>query len=238
MSEIAFSCPWCDQHLEAPAEMTGEIIACPSCEKEIKVPLPAQQEPVPKAQRKPAPQKSNAKPKFPIIIRSSTRSLYAKYIWNAIGLSILLILGIVFACSEGEGKKIFGWMMLAVLVLMLPIALIRLWFSYRRIKNTEYRIFPNKIEVSSYLFRFLGAYNNVVNLSQLRQIQGSVNTMLDLWFFKCGKVTLTVSGDVADFEVTNVYRPSVVRKQIEEIAFGKESVYQGTDLAPEIDDGD
>lgn len=238
MSEISFNCPWCEQHLEAPAEMAGDVIACPSCEKEIKVPLPAEPKPRPKTQRSHPVKRSNPRPHFPIIIRSSTRALYAKYIWNAFGLSILLILGIVFAFAEDDGKKIFGWIMLAILALMLPIALIRLWLSYRRIKNTEYRIFPNKIEVSSYLFRFLGAYNNVVNLSQLRQIQGSANTMLDLWFFKCGSVTLTVSGDVADFELTNIYQPSVVRKQIEEVAFGKENVYQGSDLIPEIDDGD
>lgn len=233
MTEVKFNCPWCRQHLEAPPDMVGELTPCPSCKKDIKVPVPAQPERPPTYT---LPNHEN-KPRFPIVIQSSTRSLYAKYIWVAVGLSFLLILGFALVYSKGEEPKIFGFMVLALLVLiLLPISLLRLWFSYRRIKNTKYRIFPNKIEVSSYVFRFLGVYNNVVNLTQLRQIQARSNSMLDLWFFKCGEVILTVSGDVADFEVINVYRPSSVRKQIEEIAFGKENVYQGVDLAPEVDD--
>ncbi len=238
MSDLAFSCPWCDQHLEASPDMAGEVIACPSCEKELKVPASAAA-PRPKTRRMP---KSAPAPRFPIIIRSSTRALYAKYIWRAIAWTFGLILVVTATCllnalEEPGVGKVIAWLW-GVFLVLLSISLIRLWFDYRRIKHTVYRIFPKKIETTSYLFLFLGAYNNVVNLAQLRQIQASVNTMFDLWFFKCGRVTLTVSGDVTDFEIKNVYRPSVVRKQVEEIAFGKESVQHGAGPVPEVDNGD
>ena len=41
MADIEFNCPACDQVLEAPEEMTGEAIDCPSCETEITIPPPA-----------------------------------------------------------------------------------------------------------------------------------------------------------------------------------------------------
>ena len=238
MTDFAFNCPWCDQHLEAPPDMVGEVIACPSCEKELKVPAPTTQS-RPKTRRMPMPDPA---PRFPIIVRSSTRALYAKYIWHAIGWTFGLILVIAMTwllnALEVPGAGIVVAWVWGFFLLLLVISLIRLWFDYRRIKHTEYRIFRNKIETVSYLFRFLGAYNNIVNLAQLRQIQASSNTMFDLWFFKCGKVTLTVSGDASDFEMKNVYRPSLVRKQVEEIAFGKESVQHGAGPTLEVDDGD
>jgi len=43
MSDIPFSCPHCKQHLESPNEMAGEIIACPTCQKDLRVPKLVQQ---------------------------------------------------------------------------------------------------------------------------------------------------------------------------------------------------
>ena len=40
MAEIKFDCEHCGQTLEAPDEMAGETLACPSCEGEIIVPRP------------------------------------------------------------------------------------------------------------------------------------------------------------------------------------------------------
>jgi len=114
------------------------------------------------------------------------------------------------------------------------IGLVRLWLDYLRIKHTEYRIYPNKIETTSYVFPFLGVYNNVANLSELRTIQASTNSIFDVRFFKCGYVTLIVSGDRTKFVVHNVYQPGRVRRQIEEIVFGKGSVEYGADLTPEF----
>jgi Zn finger protein HypA/HybF involved in hydrogenase expression len=38
--DTRFNCPWCDQSLEAPAEMAGETVPCPACAKELRIPLP------------------------------------------------------------------------------------------------------------------------------------------------------------------------------------------------------
>jgi hypothetical protein len=38
MAEIRFSCPDCDQDLEAPEDMAGEVVECPSCEAQLAVP--------------------------------------------------------------------------------------------------------------------------------------------------------------------------------------------------------
>jgi len=40
MAEIKFSCPHCQQHLSAPAEMGGTRLSCPTCRKELQIPLP------------------------------------------------------------------------------------------------------------------------------------------------------------------------------------------------------
>ena len=39
MSDFKFSCPHCQQHLEAPEEMAGATIDCPHCKQRISVPL-------------------------------------------------------------------------------------------------------------------------------------------------------------------------------------------------------
>lgn len=38
MSDIKFNCPHCSQHLEAPPDIAGEAIACPTCNEEMRVP--------------------------------------------------------------------------------------------------------------------------------------------------------------------------------------------------------
>jgi DNA-directed RNA polymerase subunit RPC12/RpoP len=40
MSEINFKCPQCHQSIEAPSDMSGERVECPSCSAAIKVPFP------------------------------------------------------------------------------------------------------------------------------------------------------------------------------------------------------
>jgi DNA-directed RNA polymerase subunit RPC12/RpoP len=39
--DIEFSCPRCNQSLEAPTDMAGETIECPACEQAIAIPVPA-----------------------------------------------------------------------------------------------------------------------------------------------------------------------------------------------------
>ncbi len=44
MADIEFNCPACGQVLEAPEEMAGETIECPSCEVEISIPKSVQED--------------------------------------------------------------------------------------------------------------------------------------------------------------------------------------------------
>ena len=41
MANFEFNCPHCNQALEAPDEMLGQTIECPSCSKAINLPTPA-----------------------------------------------------------------------------------------------------------------------------------------------------------------------------------------------------
>jgi len=43
MSDFKFNCPHCEQPLEAPKEMLGQTIECPSCKGAIELPAPAPQ---------------------------------------------------------------------------------------------------------------------------------------------------------------------------------------------------
>jgi len=40
MTDFKFNCPHCNQHLEAPPELLGQSIACPSCNGAIRLPDP------------------------------------------------------------------------------------------------------------------------------------------------------------------------------------------------------
>jgi DNA-directed RNA polymerase subunit M/transcription elongation factor TFIIS len=40
MAAISFTCPKCDQELEAPEDFSGEMVECPGCGAEITVPEP------------------------------------------------------------------------------------------------------------------------------------------------------------------------------------------------------
>jgi len=41
MPDIAFDCPQCLQALEAPESLAGEVIKCPACDQDIRIPKPA-----------------------------------------------------------------------------------------------------------------------------------------------------------------------------------------------------
>ena len=43
MSDLKFNCPHCEQSLEAPEEMLGQTIECPSCNSTIQLPDPEPQ---------------------------------------------------------------------------------------------------------------------------------------------------------------------------------------------------
>jgi len=41
MSDITITCPSCDQELEVPQELLGQVVDCPACEQSIQLPAPA-----------------------------------------------------------------------------------------------------------------------------------------------------------------------------------------------------
>jgi DNA-directed RNA polymerase subunit M/transcription elongation factor TFIIS len=43
MPDVTFQCPSCQEILEAPEEMAGEITECPMCQQQIQIPAPLQQ---------------------------------------------------------------------------------------------------------------------------------------------------------------------------------------------------
>lgn len=156
---------------------------------------------------------------YPIIIKSSAKALLGKN-FTEILIFMLLSISVAIYSTLNSSPTIIYFQIYVSCIWML-IFFIRNLFPYIRIKNTEYRIYKNKIQESSYLFKFLGVTNNTVNLSQLRQIKSYSNSYWDIWFFKCGLIKLTVSGDVADFELTNIKDPSQVRDTVGAIVFGK-----------------
>ena len=233
MSDIKFTCLKCKQSLEAPEDMMGQLIDCPSCGQTLEVPKrnPTLNRPSPRPQTHPP----HSSPRFPIVINASPRALYAYYVRTGTAFLCGLLLCILLTSKFGSepGGIAFIVFIWAVYALLLAGASFILWIKFLRISNTKYSIYPNKIEASSYTFRFMGVHNNVVNLKQLRQIHASVNSYLDLWFFFCGHVSITVSGDVTDFVLENVYKPGQIRRQIEEIVFGKDNVQQ-SGATPEV----
>jgi hypothetical protein len=41
MADIQFSCPQCQQPIEAPGEWAGQVCECPACGQSITIPTPA-----------------------------------------------------------------------------------------------------------------------------------------------------------------------------------------------------
>jgi hypothetical protein len=206
-------CPFCAETILAEAQK------CKHCGEFLNSGQTGSQANAAAVTRGPTATTTSSKYSFPITVRSSPKALIGKYFWKAIFLSIVAILLAIFV--RKAVFFMFGWGAWTVALLFIGT---RALLDYLRIKNTRYIISPGKIEGYSYIFQWLGVANNAVNLRQLRQVKGYSNGMLDIWFFHCGKIVLTVSGDVSDFRMENIYNPGVFRDIIEEIAFGSSSV--------------
>lgn len=58
MADFKFNCPHCQQQLEAPPEMAGQVIDCPTCKKPIEISLPPLTAAMPPSPEPPQPSKS------------------------------------------------------------------------------------------------------------------------------------------------------------------------------------
>ena len=155
--------------------------------------------------------------RFPIIVRSSPKSLLSKYVPYTIAW-LALLFGLSISPDEWEIPK---GVVVAILLCVLIFLMLKVFFQYLRINNTTYSIYPNQLQERSYLFKFLGIKNSTINLREMRQIQAFSNTFLDVLFFNCGGITLTVSGDLADFQITNIHNHGRVKVILEEVCFGE-----------------
>jgi len=64
MSEVKFCCTYCNQPLEAPQDMGGQAIACPSCKKSITIPQIQETIPPPLPMPPPIPRSGSEKQKW------------------------------------------------------------------------------------------------------------------------------------------------------------------------------
>ena len=97
MSSYKFSCPICEQHIEAPADMLGETVDCPNCNTSITLPnlipptLPAAKNP---AQTKP-------------IIKKTAPGAKESLTWGILGIFFCgVILGCVAISNANSAKKL------------------------------------------------------------------------------------------------------------------------------------
>jgi len=166
---------------------------------------PATMEPItsPKQYR---PQKNINEPL--VVFKSSPRSLLARYI------IIAPVVILIFLAS------FFLPILLLISVPLLLIVFGKLTWDYLLAINTTYYLYKTHLKSESYAIRLFGVRSNTVNLSYLKQIQSFSNSLLDVWFFKCGKVIITVAGDYSDFVLENIEHPEIVRNTIERIMFG------------------
>jgi hypothetical protein len=169
---------------------------------------PAVVEPI-TSPKKYRPQKSTDEPLA--VFKSSPRSLFARYIIVA---PVMIILFLV---------SLFLPILLLITIPLLLIVFGKLIWDYQVAINTKYYLYKTHLKSESYAFRIFGVHSNTVNMSYLKQIQSFSNSLLDMWFFKCGKVIITVAGDYTDFAIENIEHPEIVRSTIERIMFGVSS---------------
>ncbi|MFT4641817.1 MAG: hypothetical protein ACI8T1_005161 [Verrucomicrobiales bacterium] len=154
----------------------------------------------------------------PFIIQSSARSLWGRFTLPAVML--MLLVGLALYLRKVASID-FATLLLAGAGLIGLMTLIKAALAWIRIRNTEYAIYPQQIQESSYLFKFLGAKNNNVKLNEVKQIRCFSNGWLDVWFFNCGKIQIVTSGDNVDFITEDVYDPMKVKDRLELQIFGE-----------------
>jgi hypothetical protein len=198
-------CPHCQKSCDKSASELGKSTECAGCGREFEV---------------------KERLAFPIVVRSTPRVLLARIFFPAI-LSVALPV-ICFIAAALIGGLTVGLFALATSLVIAVVLMTGyscfLIPQYFRLKNTTYVISESKIQVTSYgMLKFLGTCNNTVSLKQLRQVQAFSNSWLDVLFFGCGEIVLTVSGDQTDFRIENIRDVGKVKNIVETIAFGQSS---------------
>ncbi len=105
MSDVKFNCPQCNQHLEAPEDMLGQLIDCPLCNQPIEVPRPHM-----RPSRPPINFAGLPKNKAQQYAAIGAKAPAEKYIPFAIGLNMVL---------PGAGYMYMGRFVLGIFALIL-----------------------------------------------------------------------------------------------------------------------
>lgn len=107
MSDTMFKCKFCEQSLEAPADMAGELIDCPQCQKTIEVPFP---HPSGDTHKRPAPNVSAHQRSFTKTSGQPAKKGLRRY-GIIVGVAIAILMGLVissviFLSPKSEGTRV------------------------------------------------------------------------------------------------------------------------------------
>lgn len=209
-------CDDCEAVLSVEGQHVGKKLKCPNC-KSVFVASKYEEEiieisanSIVELSSSPA---SVANPKQEkLSLKASTRSVYADLV--NIGV-VITIVNCVLIFTVG-----FSPFLLFITIMFVVILGWKAMWKYLRSKNTTYTITPDRIHMESYAFKFLGCEDYTINGKEIKQISVYSSSYWDLWFFNCGRVVITVSGDNQDFALTNVHYPGNLKNQIERICLG------------------
>jgi hypothetical protein len=111
MSDFKFNCPHCQQSLEAPEDMLGQMIECPACNGSIQLPepTPAPQRPMPKQKivthRSSAPSRNAATSDANNRQHPQTRKPRRRILFVSLASALLLLVGLVAGIMVFRGRS-------------------------------------------------------------------------------------------------------------------------------------
>lgn len=122
MPDIKFQCPSCNQSLEAPADMRGQLIDCPSCSQPIEVPISHMRPPalhpyyanLPKEPLQKYPMQGQRTPKeksIPLAIGLNLVLPGIGYMYMGrviLGIFVILLIGMIYAGTAVMGL-FYAW---------------------------------------------------------------------------------------------------------------------------------
>jgi DNA-directed RNA polymerase subunit RPC12/RpoP len=111
VSDYKFDCPHCGQSLEAPEDMLGETIDCPSCNGKLELPKPEPAPPPRPRPQRPRPQHTQQRPQQKQTVETNVRQ------GALIGGVVCFILGVIMMCFSLWTVIVYAPLFLAAFVL-------------------------------------------------------------------------------------------------------------------------
>lgn len=148
MSDYEFDCPHCGQSLEAPEDMLGETIDCPSCNGKLALPKP---EPAPPLRpQRPRPQHTQQSPRQKPTVETNVKQgaliggvvcfvlgviMMCVSLWTVIVYAPLFLAAFVLSIVAMAQKRIAGGVILLVLTVAVPPVLLIAVPSFRAARS-------------------------------------------------------------------------------------------------------